>query len=649
MVTYPQLREYMRQRVEEERSIASVQVEGRNIDDALNQASIELGLPVSRLAYEIIRRGSRGLLGMGGKNWMLLAYETKDEESESGLSVGVDDSAVDLGFGDVLVEKNVPGEVFVRLADGDVFLKATKPVGQGARANEQRARETLAQRGISGFDADLVSKVVKNADEEFIRVGSYQYNPANDPIMSVDITEQEMKAFMVVSRPGPGGSDLLFPDMLEFLKSQRVAFGVKEDVLRHFEEHPRYGEAVLVAEGKKAENGNDARIIYNFKTDHSNVKLKERDGKVDFKELNLVENAIAGQLLAKKIPPEEGKAGRTVTGRALPAKTGRDKEIAVGKNVKLSGDDQTAVSEINGQVILIGGKINVEPVYTVQGDVNLHTGNILFLGTVLVKGNVEDGFSVKASGNIEVRGSVGKCELDSEGDIIVHQGILGKNEGNVRSGKSVFAKFIEHARVQAGENVVASDGIIHSHVDANKSVICQGKRAAIVGGRIRAAEEIKTKTLGSVAGSETIVEVGYDPQSKEKQVQLESRKRTMDSELEEIERNIKTLETLEKAQKKLSDDKKNYLTELSERRSELLTTLEAVNKDIGEINAYLSSLKTIGKVRVSGKVHPGVKVLIKNASFVVRSEYKLCTFYLEANEVSITKYDVPREETERRV
>ena len=77
----------------------------------------------------------------------------------------------------------------------------------------------------------------------------------------------------------------------------------------------------------------------------------------------------------------------------------------------------------------------MEPVYTIEGDVNLKTGNVLFLGTVFVKGNVEDGFSVKAAGNIEIMGSVGKCLLDAEGDIIVHQGIAGKTEGRVRAGR----------------------------------------------------------------------------------------------------------------------------------------------------------------------------------------------------------------------
>ena len=52
----------------------------------------------------------------------------------------------------------------------------------------------------------------------------------------------------------------------------------------------------------------------------------------------------------------------------------------------------------------------------------------MFLGTVFISGNVEDGFSVKASGNIEVKGTVGKSELDAEGDIVVSQGIAGKGD-----------------------------------------------------------------------------------------------------------------------------------------------------------------------------------------------------------------------------
>ena len=584
-----------------------------------------------------MEKGNKGIFGVGKKNWVILVYEAKqvvEEEKEEEKEVAEEVEEIRE------IIKDKPGEVFVRLTSEGVLLKVTKPVGKGKRVTEKQALAKLAERGVTDFDSSLVAKVVKRADGEYVKVGDYEYNPANDSTMSVEITDQDMKAYIVISPPGPGGADLGVDEMISYLKSNGVVYGIKEDVLEKLVDYPVYNEAILVAEGTKPKNGTDARIIYNFRTDHSQIELKEKNGRVDFKELDIVENVVAGQILAKKIPPEEGINGKTVTGMVLPAKSGNDVEIQVGKNVKLSDDGLTAVAEINGQVLLINGKINVEPVYTVDGDVNLHTGNILFLGTVVVKGNVEDGFTVKAAGNIEVLGSVGKSTLDAEGDIIVHQGIMGKGSGVVKSGMSVFSKFIEHAVVDAGEYVITSDGLIHSDVIANKKVICQGKRAVIVGGRIRAAEEINAKTLGSVAGTETVLEVGYDPRSKEQLVKLEEERAKLEGELEEVEKNINTLEKLAKIQrKKLPEEKQKYLTELHESRSKILGDLEKLNREIEKINGYLESLKLIGKISASGRVYPGVKVFIKNANLVVRTEFKFVTFYLQNNEIKVTKYE----------
>jgi len=288
---------------------------------------------------------------------------------------------------------------------------------------------------------------------------------------------------------------------------------------------------------------------------------------------------------------------------------------------------------------LVVGKINVEPVYTVEGDVNFKTGNILFLGTVIVKGNVEDGFTVKAAGNIEVMGSVGKCMLDAEGEIIVHQGILGKNEGKVRAGSNLVAKFIENARIEVEENVLVSDGIIHSFVDANKRILCQGKRASIVGGRLRAANEIHAKTLGSVAGTETILEVGIDPKSKEKLSQAFRRKEELEKSLEELVRNISTLENLKKVQREFPEDKQKNLSELNDKRSEILRELEEIGGVINEINTYLQSIKVSGKVSASDRVFPGVKIFIKNENLIVRNEFKNVTFSLEDKEIRMVKYE----------
>ncbi|RPJ07977.1 MAG: DUF342 domain-containing protein, partial [Spirochaetaceae bacterium] len=541
-ITLAQLRSFMKSQLEADKQTKSILATGATLEDALREASIQLDVPVKKLVYEIVKRGVDGSFAKGSSQWQIIAYPEREKQKD----VFEDD----LGLGDVFAQglpqadKNKDGVVFVRRQSGGVFMKVTLPKGMGKKANLAQAREIIAQKKISGVDESLVDKIVKRADGKYVRIAGYEYNPANDSVMSVSVTDMEMRAYVTIQPPGQGGADTDGETIRAFLQNNRIVFGIKDDVLETLEAKPIYNDEVLVAEGTKPQNGNDARIVYNFKIDHSTVDFKEKNGKVDFKELNLIENVVAGQQLAKKIPAELGQAGHTVTGKTLPAKPGKDTSIPIGKNVAIAEDKCSVISNINGQVVVLNQKINVEPVYTVTSDVNLHTGNILFLGAVIIKGNVEDGFSVKAAGNIEVIGNVGKSMIDAEGDVIVHQGILGKNEGKVRSGKSVYAKFIEHAVVEAEENVCVTDGILHSKVDSNKRIICQGRRASIVGGQLRAAEEINAKNLGSVAGAETVLEVGYDPKSKARLVMLQERHDNFTKELEELDRNINTIENL---------------------------------------------------------------------------------------------------------
>ncbi len=648
MISLNQVRSYMKKQAEEDKKVKSIQLEGDSIETVLKQAAIELGSSVKNLEYEVLKKGAAGSFGIAKKNWVLRIYkklkEVAAQEFEEDFTEGLDLDSIAIDENEV----NRNGEVFVKLIPEGVFLKVTKPINKGLRVTDKMALDSIRKRHVVDFSAALVAKVVKRADDQYVNIGKFDYNPANDAIMSVDISDMEMKAFMSVRAPGIGGSDLTYENILAILKNNGIIFGIKEDIIRQHEEYPEFNSHVLVAEGEKAANGSDAKIIYNFKIDHSNIVLKEKDGKVDFKDLNIVENVVAGQFLAKKIPHEEGKQGQTVTGKMLPAKSGKDVEIDIGKNVRLSEDGKTAISEINGQVLVVSKKINVEPIYTVAGDVNLHTGNILFLGTVIVKGNVDDGFSVKASGNVEVIGNVGKCEIDAEGDVVVHQGILGKTGGKVRSGGNVIAKFIEHAHIQSVGNVIVSEGIIHSTVDSNKKIICQGRRASIVGGRLRAAEEINAKNFGSVAGSETILEVGYDPQSKEQLIILEEKNGELMKVIEGVELNIKTLQNLKKVQRKLPKEKAIYLEELLEKRSEYLTEVDEINTDIKKIKERLTSIKKEGKISASDKVFPGVKIFIKDVNLDVRNEFKSVTFVMEHGNITTTKYEAVDEELRRR-
>jgi uncharacterized protein (DUF342 family) len=645
MVDFIRLQSIVREQLEQDRSIQSVAVSGPTLEAAVAEAAALLDLPVRRLEYEVTVKGSPGIFGSGKKDWTINAYERVSAISEADE---------DEEFGDVFdasapAIEDLDGDCFVHLSPDGVFLKAAPPKGKGRRASESDAYRIIQNRNITDFNHELVSRIVKDAEGEYVRIGGFEHRPFNDSVVSVDIAEGEMKAYITVTPPGTGGCDISVETFLSFLRNNRVVYGVNEEFLKEFADRPVYKEKVVVAEGSRPINGRDSYVQYNFETDQTKLKLREgSNGKIDFKDLNIIKNVVENQPLARKIPPEPGTVGRTVTGKVIPAKNGKDNPLPLGKNVHMSEDRVTIIADINGQVILAGGKINVEPVYTVQGDVNLKTGNIIFLGTVIINGNVEDGFSVKAAGNIEVNGTVEKAELDAEGDIIVHQGITGKSTGIVKAGRSIWARFIENAIIESGNMVVVSDGIINSQVDAYKRIVCQGKRAHIVGGRLRASEEINAKILGSpTSGTETVCEVGIDPKSKMQLEKLTDSREAMEKQLEEIQRNLQTLINIKRQRKSLPEDKEAYMRELMDKRQLLTGDLRKANEDIQKLQEFLNSIKVRGKVSASSKVYPGVKIIIRDAANDVRTEYRAVTFILEDNLVRVTRYEEPNEETKR--
>ncbi|GHV95128.1 polymerase [Spirochaetia bacterium] len=642
MIDFVRLQNIVKEQLEQDRAISMVEVSGPTLEAAVIEAATLLDIPVRRLEYEVAEKGSPGIFGTGKKDWKIKAYERiyikREKIEEEFLTDDMAEKAP------VIEDKD--GESFVQLLSEGAFLKVTAPVGKGREATEVHAMQSLHNRGVANIDTELVSKLVSEAAGTYVKVGDFEHRPVNDSMVTVDIAEGEMKAFIQVLPPGTGGCDITVETYLSFLRNHKVVFGVKEDFLRDFVDKPVYKEKVEIAEGMKPVDGRDAYIQYNFETDQTKIRLREgSNGRVDFKELNIIQNVVQNQPLARKLPPEEGVVGRTVTGKVMPAKSGKDIALPVGTNVHVGDDGATIIADINGQVIVANSKINVEPVYTVNGDVNLKTGNIIFLGTVIINGNVEDGFSVKAAGNIEVNGTVAKAELDAEGDIIIHQGINGKSGGSIRSGRSIWARFIENAFVEAGNMVVASDGIINSNVDAFNRIICQGKRAHIMGGRLRAREEINAKVLGNpTSGTETICEVGFDPKSKEELNQLAVEKEAAEKELDDIKLNLQTLINIKKQRKSLPEDKEAYMQELMDRRQVLIGDVKKAEQEILKAQELLSSLKIRGRVSASSKVYPGVKILIRDAKDDVRTEYRAVTFILEDGLIRVIRYEEPGEE-----
>jgi len=645
MYDYAQLQEIIKDHLEHDRAIRSVDASGPTLEAAVNEAAALLDTSVKRLEYEILERGVSGFMGAGKKDWVIRAYErTQIKKKKDSLQALVDEDAE---FVEVILDKD--GDAFVQCWSDGVYLKIIPPIAKGNRIYSAYATQALHSKGIEEFDSSLVEKLVDEAAGMYVKVADYNHNPTHDSMASIEVDDMEMHVYVTVMPPTEGGADLSLEAYKSLLVQNRVYHGVKEEFLVQFSDRPSYREKTEIAEGIKPVNGKDAYIHYYFETDQSKVRLKEgTNGKVNFKELNIIQNVVQNQTLAKKMPPEDGEDGKTVTGKILPSKAGNDIPLPIGTNVHVGDDGDTILSDINGQVIVANGKINVEPVLTIEGDVNLKTGNIIFLGTVIITGNVEDGFSIKAAGNIEVKGTVSKAELDAEGEIVIYQGVNGKNGGKIRAGKNLLSRFIENANVEAGDSVIVQDGIINSNIDAIRSIVCMGKRASIMGGRLRAGEEINAKVLGnSTSGTETICEVGFDPHSKIELERLQEIKIKTEEELETIRLDLQTLINTKKQRKTLPEEKEAYMKELMERRDILNDELKNAVDGLAKVQEFMSQIQVRGRVSASTKVWPGVKIWIRDVKEDVRQEYKAVTFVLEDGLIRMSKYEEPDEQAKK--
>lgn len=628
-----------------------VEVVADSIEEGLAKASKQLKCGIAELEYEIIEKGSNGFFGVGKKPYKFqikkvtgktIQQTTELEEFASITSRKVEEFEAPL-------EVDKDSYIKIRITRNGVILSIFPPKGKGRKITVDEVMQAIYDRQIANVDMQLIKNTVEKTKAEGakvspIKIAEWQTtNPEFDSRCNVEIAEDEMKAYLTVVPPRKNGRSMDYDDIASILTEKGISYGIQEEQIRKILEEDVFNQPMEIALGDMPVHGEDSKIEYKFRVDKSQIQLSEDEhtGRIDYRELDLIENVVQGQILAVKIPASEGHPGKTVTNKRIEARTGKDKPIPMGKGVKLSDDGLQIISEINGQVVLTKDKISVEPIYEIRGDVSMETGNIVFLGTVIVRGNVNDGFSVKAAGNIDIRGAVGRASLEAEGDVVIKQGLAGKDEAVVVAGGDVVAKFIERAKlISAGNDVIISEGLMHSNVSAGKRIICNGRRAMIVGGKIRAGEEVNVKTLGSPAYTETLIEVGIDPKSREQLLQLEEDKRVSKDNLSKLTININTLLAQKKSVRtQFSQEKEEMLQTMQQQKNDVVVHLNEVEEQINEIKSYLNVLEEKGKVCVQQNVYPKVKIVVKTASLEVKDPFKYVTFVQEAGNIKILPYE----------
>lgn len=311
--------------------------------------------------------------------------------------------------------------------------------------------------------------------------------------------------------PNEQGSMMTCDELRGYLAQSGIKEGIDEAALNDFAVNAAAGRSqasVLLASGLAPVDGSDGFFSYAVQ---SSVIVHHADAddntSIDMHNVQTFINVLPGDEIGSIVPPEPGRAGRSVTGTTIPPKPGKPLNLKIGKNIRTEQDGNLLVADTAGRVCVTSGEISVEEEFIVSGDVNFRVGSIVFNGVVEVRGDVLDDFNITATKGIRVTGNIGLCHIVTDGDVSFC-GMDGQDKGTIVCGGSIRAQFIHNCIVEAAGDVIAEVEIHNSVIRSlGRIVVNQG---AISGGSYMALGGIESKKIGSPASVHTILSAGVD-------------------------------------------------------------------------------------------------------------------------------------------
>ncbi|MCR5591147.1 MAG: FapA family protein [Lachnospiraceae bacterium] len=504
----------------------------------------------------------------------------------------------------------------IQLTDSESYVTLYPPEDGGEPIQVDEMRDYLVNKGFPSIDIVTLKKVIDNLSKpENVKIASKKGIPCPESFR-VTVPSDKMSAVCRFYPPSTGGAELTSSDIKSTLKLQGVTKGVDDKAIEAYLANRQYCTDIVLAKGLEPTSGTDASIEYFFNT-NPNLKPKlNEDGSVDFFSLSAISVVKKDQKLAELTKEVPGEPGFNVVGDVLPPREVRRLTLQFGRNIELSPDELSIKSLVDGHASLVEGKVFVSDVYQVS-DVDTSTGNIDYAGNVCVLGNVKTGFSIRAKGDVEVRGVVENALIEASGNVSIARGMNGMSKGTIMAGGNVVAKFLENANVNAG-GYVHAEAILHSNVICKGEVTVTGKKGFITGGTIRTPATVYAKTIGSTMGVDTEIEVGTDPKLTIKANNLNADIAALKKKIEQAEPVLVTITQKIKAGEQLRPEQTLYFKQLSEQYKSMKAELDAKMDEMNDLLDKLEDTKGVEScIKVESFAYPGTKITINDTSIIL--------------------------------
>lgn len=452
------------------------------------------------------------------------------------------------------------------------------------------------------------------------------------PTVRVSISEDKMTASVFIL-PGFQRTLPTVEEIRQALSEAGVVYGIDEDAIKQIIKEEKIFVNVPVAFGKKPVPPVDAYVEFLFPASGFVIEKPEEDKTVDPASFYKIFTCKSGDVLAVKKGPVNGEDGITVTGEIIKVERPKDVNLAafVGENVTLSEDGSKIVAHCDGQPYLKDSKVNVRNVLVIDKDLGYDTGNIDFNASVVIRGNAEGPFKIKAKGDVLIMGVLGEVHVNCEGSLRVQGGVFGREKGVIKVGKEFVAKFLNEAQVFCGGDLLIEDYIMNSTVVCNGNVKVLGK-GVIMGGVVKAAGRIEASEVGSETGVRTELSAGIDYNYKVRHIELQkSLLETMGqinkfSAVENTLRN-KLIQTKDPANRETI---KTIMQKVQIAKHSLVEQLRKVRKALSILKATVDveNLRLGATIKVRRVCHPNVRIGIGLSTKLITDRIGPCEFFL---------------------
>lgn len=454
----------------------------------------------------------------------------------------------------------------------------------------------------------------------------------------LNIDEQRMWVGLTIKEPvGEEQLDFSVEFVESYLRDNGIKTGICKEAIEALVTNVRYGQEVIVAEGKPPVNGRDGFYQYLIPLEDAKAKpVVKKDGTVDYHNSLKLAMVEEQQLFAVYVPPTPGEYGYTVFSEMLPPVRGKELQPLKGKGFLYDEETREYRAEFAGRIYRDDGRIFVDKVYVVRGDVDMEQGNIEFNGDVEIKGDVRSGFSIVAAGNIYVQGHVGACQITAGKNITIKKGVQGHNKCDIHAGGDVTCNFLERCNVIAGGDFYATS-VLDCEVVARGRVIVTSKRGHILAGNTIGMQGIVAREVGNETGVITVLQTGVTRDYVRRVSELRVNKTKVESELGILEKNLKIYDGMPGERR----TKETEALRMKILRAKVIkaTELKHIEDEMNEIITEIENAKKDATVTVHGIAHSGVRIYMGRDAFPVREDCRGVQYRLVGTDIKASGID----------